>query len=60
MVERQLVVQALERARGNQTLAAKLLRVHRDQIRYRIKKFGLDDSRTTARSDPPTAVRLEA
>lgn len=40
-VERSLVVQALERAGGNQTRAAALLGLHRDQIRYRIEKFGL-------------------
>ncbi len=40
-VERSLVVQALERAGGNQTRAAKLLGLHRDQIRYRIEKFSL-------------------
>jgi len=40
-VERSLVVQALERAGGNQTKAAALLGMHRDQIRYRIEKFGL-------------------
>ena len=40
-VERSLVVQALQRAGGNQTAAAKLLNLHRDQIRYRIKKFDL-------------------
>ncbi len=40
-VERSLVVQALERAGGNQTKAATLLGMHRDQIRYRIEKFGL-------------------
>ena len=40
-VERQLVVQALERAAGNQTHAGKLLGINRDQVRYRIEKFGL-------------------
>jgi two-component system response regulator AtoC len=40
-VERRLVVMALERTRGNQTRAAALLGLHRDQIRYRIEKFGL-------------------
>ncbi len=40
-LERSLVVQALERTGGNQTRAAALLSVHRDQIRYRIEKFGL-------------------
>ena len=40
-VERSLVVQALKRAGGNQTKAAGLLGLNRDQIRYRIEKFGL-------------------
>jgi transcriptional regulator with GAF, ATPase, and Fis domain len=40
-VERSLVVQALERTGGNQTRAAALLGLNRDQIRYRIEKFGL-------------------
>ncbi len=40
-LERSLVVQALERTGGNQTRAAALLSVHRDQSRYRIEKFGL-------------------
>ncbi|NQW05555.1 MAG: sigma-54-dependent Fis family transcriptional regulator, partial [Acidobacteria bacterium] len=40
-VERNLVEQALERSGGNQTRAATLLGLHRDQIRYRIEKFGL-------------------
>ena len=34
-------MQALDRAGGNQTRAAALLGLHRDQIRYRIEKFGL-------------------
>lgn len=40
-VERQLLVQALERANGNQTQAGQLLGINRDQVRYRIEKFGL-------------------
>jgi len=40
-VERTLVVQALERCGGNQTHAARLLGINRDQIRYRIEKFNL-------------------
>jgi two-component system response regulator AtoC len=40
-VERHLVTQALRQAGGNQTRAAALLGLHRDQIRYRIEKFGL-------------------
>jgi two-component system response regulator AtoC len=40
-LERSLVIQALKRAGGNQTKAATLLGLNRDQIRYRIEKFGL-------------------
>lgn len=40
-LERDLVVQALERTGWNQTKAAALLGLNRDQIRYRIEKFGL-------------------
>ena len=39
--ERSLVIQALERTGWNQTRAAKLLGLNRDQIRYRIEKFQL-------------------
>ena len=40
-LEKNLVVQALRRAGGNQTKAAALLGLNRDQIRYRVEKFGL-------------------
>ena len=40
-LERSLVVQALRRSGGNQTKAAALLGLNRDQIRYRVEKFGL-------------------
>lgn len=40
-LERSLVVQALKRSGNNQTKAAALLGLNRDQIRYRIEKFGL-------------------
>ena len=46
-VERQLLTQALERANGNQTQAAQLLGINRDQVRYRIEKFGLHTGRGT-------------
>lgn len=41
-LERSLVVQALERSGWNQTRAATLLGVNRDQIRYRIEKLKLE------------------
>ncbi|HET6614018.1 MAG TPA: sigma-54 dependent transcriptional regulator [Kofleriaceae bacterium] len=40
-LEESLVRQALARAHGNQTHAARLLGMNRDQIRYRITKLGL-------------------
>jgi DNA-binding NtrC family response regulator len=43
-VERDLVVQALTRTGWNQTKAAALLGLNRDQIRYRVEKFGLEKS----------------
>jgi DNA-binding NtrC family response regulator len=42
LLERDLVRQALRRTGGNQTKAAALLGLNRDQIRYRIEKFGLE------------------
>jgi DNA-binding NtrC family response regulator len=40
-LERSLVIQALKRSGGNQTKAGAFLGLNRDQIRYRIEKFGL-------------------
>jgi hypothetical protein len=40
-LERTVVLQALRIARGNQTRAATLLGMTRDQIRYRMAKFGM-------------------
>jgi len=45
-LERSLVVQALGRSDWNQTQAARLLGLNRDQIRYRIEKFRLDRATT--------------
>ena len=41
-LERSLVVQALERSGWNQTKAASMLGLNRDQIRYRVEKFKLE------------------
>ena len=38
-VEMSLVRQAIERSGGNQTRAAELLGISRDQLRYRLKKL---------------------
>jgi len=47
LLERSLVVQALERTGWNQTRAAALLGLNRDQIRYRIEKFHLEKAPTS-------------
>lgn len=39
-VERELIRQALEQTKWNQTRAAKLLKLTRDALRYRMQKFG--------------------
>jgi len=39
--ERGLLVRALEKTSGNQTQAARLLRITRDTLRYKMKKFNL-------------------
>jgi DNA-binding NtrC family response regulator len=42
-VEKEFIRQALERYDGNQTKAARCLRMTRDTLRYRMKKFGLGE-----------------
>jgi two-component system response regulator AtoC len=49
-VERSLVTQALERTGWNQSRAAMLLGINRDQIRYRVEKFGLTHKAATGQS----------
>jgi two-component system response regulator AtoC len=44
-IERSLVLQALTRSDWNQTRAAALLGLNRDQIRYRIEKFSLTQAK---------------
>jgi len=39
--ERQLLARALEKTNGNQTQAARLLRITRDTLRYKMKKYNL-------------------
>jgi DNA-binding NtrC family response regulator len=42
-VEKKLLIDALAQARGNKSAAARILRISRDTLRYRIKKHGLDE-----------------
>jgi len=39
-----LIAEALEQAKGNQSEAARALRIGRDALRYKMKKHGLDNS----------------
>ncbi len=49
-------MQALARTAGNRTRAAALLGMSRDQIRYRIEKYGLE--RVASDDDEPTQPTL--
>ncbi len=40
-VEKKLIAEAMERASGNQSKAARLLGISRDTLRYRLKKHGM-------------------
>lgn len=42
--ERRLIVEALNRATGNQSEAARILRIGRDALRYKMKKLGIEFS----------------
>ncbi len=55
-LERDLVRQALERAKGNRSQAARFLGLNRDQIRYRIEKFGFESGKKTTPPENLAAV----
>lgn len=59
VLEKSLVAQALERCQGNQTRAASLLGMNRDQVRYRIQKFGLDRRVGPRRAHTPPEPDIE-
>jgi transcriptional regulator with PAS, ATPase and Fis domain len=46
--EQRLMVRALEKAHGNQTLAARMLGITRDGLRYKVRKHGLSIGRARA------------
>jgi two-component system NtrC family response regulator len=50
-LERALLMQALERSGGNKTVAAKLLRLTRATLRYRLEKHGLVKSEQGAEEE---------
>jgi two-component system, NtrC family, response regulator AtoC len=41
-VEKELIRQALDQARGNKTTASRLLHITRDTLRYKVKKYDLE------------------
>jgi two-component system response regulator PilR (NtrC family) len=50
-MEKNLLLQALERTGGNRTNAAKLLRTSFRSLRYRLAKYGLGDDMVTLPGD---------
>jgi len=54
--ERVLIVRALEAAGGNQSQAARILRIGRDALRYKLKKHNLDKHTEPTRSERGTAT----
>ena len=41
-VERDLILSAIKKANGNMSLAARLLKINRGKLRYRLEKLGID------------------
>jgi DNA-binding NtrC family response regulator len=50
--ERSLIADALDKASGNISAAARILGVTRNTLRYRIRKYGLETDRLTSGSEP--------
>jgi DNA-binding NtrC family response regulator len=50
-LERELILQAIHTAKGNKTRAGRLLGLNRDQVRYRLEKYGLE--KDTVPAEPP-------
>jgi two-component system response regulator AtoC len=56
-MEREMVARAMRATEDNQTRAAELLGITRDQLRYRLDRFGMRAGGRSAAADPaPTAV----
>jgi len=56
--EKRLIADALARAHGNQTEAARHLRIGRDALRYKVKKHGLDSAPGKQEDDSDTGARV--
>ena len=53
-LERDLILQALERTEWNKTTAARLLGLSRDTLRYRLEKYGVHDRADRSALKDPT------
>lgn len=58
VVERGLIDQALSRAKGNQTQAARLLGITRHALRYRLEKHGLTSQKSLSPASSLSPVSL--
>ena len=52
ILERGMIQRALERSRGNQSAASKLLGIHRNTLQRKMVEYGLDGRRAGARRKP--------
>jgi len=53
VLEKSMIVQALERTRGNQCEASKLLGIHRNTLQKKLVFYKLANGRGRARRKPP-------
>ena len=51
--ERRLIAEALAQSNGNQSQAARILKIGRDALRYKMKKFGLESPSGLGVTDEP-------
>jgi len=51
--ERKLITEALAQSHGNQSQAARILKIGRDALRYKMKKFGLEPATGLGGADEP-------
>ena len=52
VLERSMIQCALERSRGNQSAASKLLGIHRNTLQRKMVEYGLGNRRTRTRRKP--------
>jgi two-component system NtrC family response regulator len=58
-VEKELIIQALQKFSGNQTLAAQYLDISRKTLVYRMEKHGLRSSETSTSGSPASLAAAE-